>query len=294
MLGGPDPNAILGRYLDKQRRNDQFSEDMRSVMYGGSVLASNLQKDRTGGAASRVRSPGLAAGAALTLGATSSTAQEAHAQCRQAVENARRQTCPFDDHSAFGASSADRQRHARMPVLDQEDVAATQKDARSLGKYNRDISQKTGAGAPFDAPFDTAADGLAPCPVRDTSGSMPVGRSRRSGAPPAMPQEAAGGARAEAVANRTRMRGSEDILGGYLNPWEPQASMMGKEQQAPRSGSLPPRAPARDLLPQAMMSVQYHGGSVKGITCAQTAYLNSKVLGEANRDRNVAGRINFG
>lgn len=279
MLGGPDPNAILGRYLDKQRRNDQFSEDMRSVMYGGSVLASNLQKDRTGGAAGRVRSPGLAAGAALTLGATSSTAQEAHAQCRQAIENARRQTCPFDDHSAFGASSADRQRHVRMPVLDQDDVAAAQKDAQNLGKYNRDVSHKTGAGAPFDAPFDTDA----------TSGSMPVGRSRRSGAPPAMPlSEAVGGARAEAVANRTRMRGTEDLLGGYANPWEQ------KEQQAPRSGSLPPRAPNRDLLPQAMMSVQYHGGSIKGMTEGQTAYLNSKVLGEANRDRNVAGRINFG
>jgi len=285
---GPDPNAILGKFLDRQQRNHQFSEDMRSVMYGGSVLANNLQKDRTGGAAGRVRSPGLAAGAALALGATPSSAHEvhaeAHAQCRQAIEHSRRQTCPFDDHSAFGASVADRQRHARMPVLDQDDVAAASKDARNLGKYNRDISHKTGAGAPFDAP----------CDIDYTGGSMrtvPAAPSgRRSGAPPAMPlSEAVGGARAEAVANRTRMRGTRDLLGGYVNPWEQ------KEQQAPRNSSLPPRAPNRgDLLPQALMKVQFDGGSVKGITCAQTAYLNSKVLGEANRDRNVAGRINLG
>lgn len=267
---GPDPNAILGKFLDKQRRQEQFSEDMRKVMYTGPA-------GTAGGAVGRVRSPGLAAGAALALGATPSSAQEAHsdahAQCRQAVENARRQTCPFDDHSAFGAGVCDRAKPVRMPLLEHDEAGAALKDARNLGKYNRDMAHKTGAGAPFDAPFDSAFSG----------NSVPAGRGRRAGAPPAMPlSEAVSGARAEAAANKTRMRGCQDLLGGYTNPWEQ------KEQQAPRNGSLPPRPRNGEaLLPQAMMKLQYDGGSVKGISSDRTAYLNAKVLAEANRDRNI-------
>lgn len=274
---GADPNAILGRFLDKQARQNQFSEDMRKVMYTGPA----------GGAKGRVRSPGLAAGAALTLGNTPAFAHdansEAHAQCRQAVENSRRSTCPYDDHSAFGASVSDRAKPVRMPIPEKQEVAAAVQDARNLGKYNRDMGQKVGAGAPFDAPFTSAftSDSLPVGDVVRRTLDAPVGRGRRCGAPPAMPlAEASAGARAEAAVNRTRMRGSQDLLGGYEVPWQ---------QPGARSGSLPPRPPKHDLLPQAMMKLQYDGGSVKGMTCERSAYLNSKVLAEGNRDRNMAG-----
>merc|ERR1719440_716671 len=119
---------------------------------------------------------------------------------------------------------------------------------------------------------------------------MPAGRSRR-GVPPAMPPaslpDSVAGARAEMAANRSRMRGSSDLLGGYVLPGQEE-----QEKQNRRNNNLPPRpspAAAQDLLPQAMMKLQYDGGSVKNMTCARMEYLNSKVLAEANRDRNLAG-----
>lgn len=293
---GPDPNAILGKFLDRQKRQEQFSEDMRRVMYNGPggapVAGGGTVAPTRGGAAGRVRSPGLAAGAALALGGAATTAAECHSeardQCRQAVERSRRQTCPFDDHSAFGACAADRAAPVRVPVLEQEDVTAATNAARNLGKYNRDIGQKIGAGAPFDAPF---ADMFA------SGASAPAGRSgggRRGGAPPAMPPampatlaDSSAEVRAAAVANRTRMRGSQDLLGGYVLPGQEE-----QEKQNRRNVNLPPRPTlnvGRDLLPQAMMKLQYDGGSVKGLTCARSEYLNSKILFEANRDRNMAG-----
>jgi hypothetical protein len=172
-----------------------------------------------------------------------------------------------------------------MPLLEREDVAAATKDARNHGKYNRDIQQKVGAGAPFDAP------------ERSISSSSQIGRSSvgRSGAPPVIPQtslfdattQVRAEAAAQAAANRTRMRGCEDLLGGYLPEKFPQQQGGGVR----RNNSLPPR-PAKDpLLPQAMMKLQYDGGSVGGLTSDRAAHLNAKVLYESNRERNQAGVI---
>jgi len=79
------------------------------------------------------------------------------------------------------------------------------------------------------------------------------------------------------------MRGCQDLLGGYVVPWQQ------VQKEASHSGSLPPRPPKHDLLPQAMMLLQHGGGTVKGLTAHTASYMNSKVLAEANRDRNMAG-----
>jgi len=268
--------------MDKQSRQSQFSENMKDVMYGGSVAASSGVGSRTSsGAGQRTRSPGLRAGAALALGNPASASEahsEARDQCRQAVDHARRQTCPFDDHSAFGAVASDRAHQPRMPVLEQAEVAAATKDSRNCGNYNRDIAHKVGAGSPFDAPF--ASD------YTTSSGN------RRVGAPPALPEkitayhEAIGAAGSQAAANKTRMRGHSDLLGGYQPEWHQQ----GQQSQRP---NLPPRpenqVAARGLLPQAMFKLQYDGSSVKNLTCAKSEFLNVKVMMEANRERNNAG-----
>jgi len=170
-----------------------------------------------------------------------------------------------------------------MPLLETDDCNKVAKDARNLGKYNRDIAQKIGAGCPFDAPMDAASQ---------FSGSS-VGRSRR-GAPPVIPGNTDNqvGARAEAVANKSKMRGQDNLLGGYEVPWSQnaQAGAFTSALGACKQANLPPRPqmPER-LLPQAMMKVQYDGGTVKGMTAHHSTYLNSKVLAEANRDRNQAG-----
>jgi hypothetical protein len=278
---GTDANAFLGRFVDKQRRDEQFSEDMKKVMYGGGTQ-SGSGRAPAGTSAGRTRSPGLAAGAALALGGLQSAAEahsEARAQCRQAVEYARRQACPFDDHAAFGASPADRTAPVRAPLLEQQEVNAAVRDARNTGKYNRDIQQKVGAGAPFDAPETSFGS---------SAGSLKSRTSGRFAAPPAIPQmsvaETALGARTEAAANKTRMRGCEDLLGGYLPDKAPQ-------QQARRNNSLPPRPERDTLLPEAMFKLQYDGGCLRDLNTDKSAYLNSKVSMEANRERNRAGVV---
>jgi hypothetical protein len=166
--------------------------------------------------------------------------------------------------------------------MEQQEVAAATSAARNLGKHNRDIGQKIGAPAPFDAPekdiYATSSSGVAV-----PAGQRPGGLGKRSGVPPAMPlADSHAEARAEMAANRTRMRGHQDLLGGY--------EFVG--QQNRRTGSLPPKAsPAQDLLPEAMMKLQYGGGNIRNLTCANAEYLNSKVLAEANRERNRAGVI---
>jgi len=281
--------------MDKQALKNQFSEDMRKVMYTGvSGPVAGVGTRSTAGSGTRARSPGLAAGAALALGAAAPTAaaesrSDAREQCRQAVEYSRRSTCPFDDHSAFGANADDRAKQARLPVHDQDDVAQSVKDARNLGKYNRDIGHKTGAGSPFDAPFDDTYATSANC----IGGSAPAGR-RRCGQPLPMPQggspilaEAVSESRSEAAAHRNRNRGTSDLLGGYeFIPQRPVQEGRG------RNNNLPPR-PADQLMPEAFFKLQYDGGSVKGLTQSGAEYRNSKCLEEANKVRN-AGSIQLG
>eukprot|EP00928_Gymnodinium_smaydae_P020226 TRINITY_DN1781_c0_g3_i1.p1 TRINITY_DN1781_c0_g3~~TRINITY_DN1781_c0_g3_i1.p1 ORF type:complete len:345 (+),score=65.25 TRINITY_DN1781_c0_g3_i1:66-1037(+) len=314
-----DPLAHFNRFLDRQQREEQFTQDFRKLVYGGSGTAGVASDPKrgggyagsaasqsggygasgrrgpmpaagAGGSASRTRSPGLAAGAALMMGgaagtaggATSSAAPAsdaphlaARAACRQMVERSRRTECPFDDHGAFGASAADRQpqaaRHIQAPEPDE--AAAAGKMARSVGRHNRDLQQKIGAGAPFDAPFD-----------REVPRS-----SSRSGTPtaPAVASRCFADARTEAAANRGRMRGCEDLISGNYE--------INRSAAASGRPPLPGGAPASrpDLLPQAHMKLQYEGGSLGGLTRERAEYLNAAVLAEGNRYRNEFKSVNL-
>jgi len=296
-----EPSAVLGRFLDKQRREEQFSEDMRKVVFGGSVSSGRGMRNSSGSAEPprRARSPGLlaAGGAVLSPGCSGQSAAEAnaesHAACRQAVENARRRTSPFDDHRAFGASSADRERPSRLgtPPQPMEGRAATQAST-SLGKQNRDVAQKIGAPAPYDAPFDVAFE--------RPSLHAPAGASADGSVAQALPREGVPSreelfaeAQAEAGRNKGRMRGCQDLIGGYLQSDSPAAS-----QSRRGGGSLPPRPGAGGggepkLLPEAHIRLLNDGVSAKDLTMAKVEYLNSKVLAEATRERNT-GKVVLG
>lgn len=251
----------LGRFMDKQRRAEQFSEDMRTVMYGGyggygsASSAPDLGR-RTPGGLVRSRSPGLAAGAALALSAAA--AEDARQACRQAAQHARGSGCPFDDHRAFGVP-AEPERPRYAPPLAPDEARAAHQQARQMGKQNRELQQRVGAGAPWDAP------------ERGTAVSSAAAAQRAVFAQPSSFAEQ----QQEALRNKSRMQGAEGLIaGGYL---------LGDTAQ--RNSSLPPR-PSEGLLPQAQMKVQYDGGSLAGLTRERAAYLNSKVLAESNRERN--------
>jgi hypothetical protein len=161
--------------------------------------------------------------------------------------------------------------------MEHEDVVLATQASRNMGKHNRDIAQKIGAGAPFDAPETSFGNSASSFASRSQCG--------RSGMPPVMPQPTLGEtiseSRAEAVANKNRMRGCQDLLGGY--------DIGVPHRQTRRNNSLPPRPGHESLLPQAMMKLQYDGGKVTDLTSDGAAYLNSKVMMEANRSRNQAG-----
>lgn len=285
---GPDPTAVLGRYLDRQKREDQFSEDIRKVVHGGGQAGGSTSSGRgarsnSAGGAGRTRSPGLAAGAALALGGGNAAEvhAEAHTQRQQAVEYARRRECPFDDHTAFGAGASDREKPQRLgsPLVSDEGAAAHQA-AHTLGQHNRDMHQKIGAGAPFDAP----------------ELSLPKSSSNAASSESVWRTESFAEAQAQAAANKSRMKGAQDLIAG--NYWGVERTM------ARRSGSLPPRGPmaasgtppaqewqaARaSLLPQAAVKLQYDGGNASTLRMGRAEYLNSQVLAESNRDRNRGG-----
>jgi len=277
---GQDPNAVFGRFNDRQQREQQFTQDIQKVIFGGS--SGDLAAGRTRGsaAASRTRSPGLAAGASLMLGGCgTAAAAEAHAEarsaCRQAAENARKGCggCPFDDHRAFGSTAGDLGRQARqLPPPAPDDSRMAHQAAKSLGRQNRDLQQKIGAGAPFDAPFESSAVQAAAASTASSpaGGLVPPGVSA-----PTAPSFAE--VQSEAARYKSRMRGTQDLIsGGYLQS---------DSSAAKRNQSLPPR-PKDALLPEANMRLQYHGGSLSELTHEKTAYLNSKVLSEGNRARN--------
>jgi hypothetical protein len=65
-------------------------------------------------------------------------------------------------------------------------------------------------------------------------------------------------------------------------PWADKSA-----QQVAQQANRNERVAARQQLePGAFMKVQFDGGSLKNLTCAQSSYLNAKVMAEANRDRN--------
>ncbi|CAE8590644.1 unnamed protein product [Polarella glacialis] len=257
-----DPVALLGRFMEKQQRAEQFSEDIRKVINGGSAA----------GASSRTRSPGLAAGAALALGACSAAEATADSRAvyRQGAERARRSTCPFDDHSAFGAGPSDREARPRHTPPMAPEARFAHQDANQMGKHIREQQQKIGAGAPWDAPERG--------PVQST---VSAAASRVQQAVAVSGAASYSEAHAEAKVYQQRMRGSQDIIsGGYL---------LGDSSAARRQNSLPPAG--KMLLPQAHFALQYNGGSAKSISHHGVEYLNSKVLAESNRDRNETSRF---
>lgn len=270
-----DPVAVLGRFLDRQKRTEQFTEDIRKVIHGdgGTRILPP--------AANRARSPGLAAGAALALGGTSAgdahmANAESRAACRKATERSRGTTCPFDNHVAFGASPADMQ-SAPWQLLphSQQDARLAHQQAASMRSHNRDIQQKVGAGAPFDAPE---------CYV-PSIGSTALAQQAVMGA--SQSAAAASDARQEALRNKARMRGSQDLIAGNYIVGDSGRQPVGRRD----SGGLPPRPP--DLMPQAQMKLQYDGGSVAGLTAHRAEYLNARVLAESNQFRNESRSLQF-
>lgn len=308
---GTDPGEYFNRFQDRLQREEQFSEDIRKVISGpsraptgrGDGSGYRAGAPRAAGCAQRNLSPGLRAGAALMFGgsagsspgtsssnAVAEATRDSHAMRLQAVERSRRFECPFDDHQSFGVAKTDL--GDRKPRLSAPPIPASPSEARvayqtmqSRGKFNRDIGQKVGAGAPFDAP-EQSGPALSSSAAAAASGiACPGGGDGGGSSHPASPSLSRNFAEAasEAQLNKSRMRGQQDLLAGnYLT-----GDVMIK---ARRPGSLPPRpeaaAQSQTLLPQAQMKVAFDGGSVAALSKEKVAYLNSKVLAEANRQRN--------
>lgn len=288
---GHDPVAYLRSHQDRSQIKQQFTEDIKTLISHGGPSVGVTSGPPVGTSRTRTRSPGLAAGAALVFGATSSErvfgatssqttlpcvhpAAEANAARLQTMERVRKSTCPFDDHAAFGASPSDRAPVPRMPEPSQIAYGAGQA-SRSLGKHNRDIAQKIGAGSPFDAPEASCSGFQRPAVSSSAStfGSVPQGTIPYADA------------RAEANVNKLRMRGAEDMFGGYLT------SDSGSQAVGVAKGKfLPPRAPS-NLLPQAQMKVAFSGGSAKNFSSQQVEYMNAQVMQEANRERNGGAKM---
>jgi len=261
-----DPVALLGRFMDRQQRSEQFTEDIRKVIHGNPLAP----------AAIRARSPGLAAGAALALGGCSAAeaqaaSADARAACRKAVERSRGSSCPFDDHSAFGASPADMRSApgVRAPLAALNDARQAHQQAQEMRRYNRDIQQKVGAGAPFDAP-EACVPAVGSTAEAQRGAVLGVSQS----------VAAVNDSRLEAIRNKNRMRGAQDLISGNYLQSDSGRQPVGRKD----AGGLPPRPP--DLLPQAQMKLQYDGGSIASLSAQRAEYLNARVLAESNQFRN--------
>eukprot|EP00405_Crypthecodinium_cohnii_P014974 CAMPEP_0206454104 /NCGR_PEP_ID=MMETSP0324_2-20121206/20943_1 /ASSEMBLY_ACC=CAM_ASM_000836 /TAXON_ID=2866 /ORGANISM="Crypthecodinium cohnii, Strain Seligo" /LENGTH=283 /DNA_ID=CAMNT_0053924523 /DNA_START=87 /DNA_END=935 /DNA_ORIENTATION=+ len=282
MMGGTTPLDLYQKSTQKQDIQAQFSEDIRHVINGG--YGDQSRGDNVGcstrRSGMRARSPGLAAGAALTLGGVAAAGQTAgsnfsgasdtHDIARQLRERNRGSGCPFDDHLAFEkhqnsrpwATSEEPVRHIRAPspAAAQEAYAG----ARAVGRRNREAQLKIGSTAPFDAPetsFPESSYGAAAAGVAATAAQV------AAGAPTSFVE-----AQKEAAANRRRMAGTDNLLaGGYIQGDMRTAAPVGRS-------SKPPPAPER-MLPQAMLKAQMD--NLGPVDQDRAAYLNSKVLGEA-------------
>jgi len=267
-----DPVAYFAQHMQKQQRAEQFTEDIRKVISAGH-----------GSSGSRTSSPGLKAGAALALGgygcgnsqAVSEAHAEARAAARQVAERSRNASCPFDDHRAFGASPADMLRKpGHAPPL-APDARSAQQESRQMGRNNRDLQQKIGAGAPWDAPEKGAVPSYG-------SGAGAYQQAAMAAAPVA--SSAFNEAAADATRFRKRMQqGSQDLISGNYLLGEGVAVGYSANK---RNQSLPP--PGQMLLPAAHMKLQYDGGTMRQLSHQRAEYLNARVLAESNRDRNQA------
>jgi len=294
MCASYDPAAVFGRFLDRQSRAEQFSEEIGKVVHssanGTGALGNGLSRTPAATAAGRHRSPGLAAGAALALtgGATASEAYaEAHAARRQSVDYARRRDSPFDDHSKFGARVGEigpRQPHLPPPLP--SEASSVHAASKLFGREIRSRQEKVGAGAPFDAP------------ERGRSASSGCLAASAAAAAAAATPQARADAHSEMVRNKLRMRGTKDLIfgsgvadshdAGRSSSSIAAAAQLRNSSLPPRGSSLPPRMSTEttDLLPQAHFRLQYEGGSAIGLSGTKAAYLNSSVMKEDNRFRN--------
>lgn len=248
------------KQVQKQQRDEQFSQDIKKILH-------------TGVATNRTSSPGLRAGARLALRGYQPTPAEVAAEARMACQQAsqrNRGVCPFDDHSAFGASAADREAQPRHGPLATADAHRTHQEAQASRRQNRQAQQKIGAGTPWDAPE------TAPCTSCFQAAQQQAALA--AGGPLGARTTAHQEAMAEAKRYRDRMHGSQDLIAG--NYW------LGDSLAAARNQCLPP--PGKALTPGAHMKLQYDGGSLQTLTHERAEYLNSRVLAENNRARNEA------
>lgn len=276
MLSFPTPLDHFNRYNAKQELDAQFTEDIRRVIGGQGGTGSKPRGDDVGRARGvRARSPGLAAGAALSLGApvnSSSACAEAYNFARQMKERAMGTGCPFDDHAAFVSREGPPAAHAHETVsslVTPSEMRQAFDSAHSVGRRNRESQQKIGSAAPFDAP----------------ERSMPAS-SYRAAAEEATSGEPSAFAdlKREAVQNRNRMAGQSDLIsGGYLN---------GESKVSPPVGRSHGPPQVEKPLPQAILKAQMD--NMGTLSQGQAAFLNAKVMSEAFRERNTRGRIQFG
>lgn len=274
-----DPLSYYSRCKDSQLRREQFTEDIRKVIHTGPA-AGNGGAPEGNRSSVRNRSPGLAAGAALALSSSGGFASArnaaqvataaSRAERKQALERARKIECPFDTHAALGANAIDWSRPDRCPQGAAPDAAqarsAAHKSGQHMGKHNRDLQQRIGAGAPFDAPWATDYE---------------RGANERAASPCRTRLFAE--AQAEAMRNKSRMKGCQDLVAGNYLLGETTTS-------SKRASSLPPKGPlpSMALLPEAQMHVACGGGCLAALSHDKVAYLNSRVLADANRDRGLA------
>ena len=252
-----DPLAYFDRQVQKQQREEQFSQDIKKILHTST--------------ATRTASPGLRAGARLALQGYEPSAAEVAAEARSACRQVSQRnvgTCPFDDHSAFGASAADREVQPRHAPMAMADARRTHQEAHALRRNNRQAQQKIGVGTPWDAPEPAVAS--ASCSQAAQQAAMAASGAARA----TVHQEAM----AEAKRYRERMHGSQDLIAG--NYW------LGDSLAAARNQGLPPAGKA--LIPGAHMKLQYDGGSLQTLTHERAEYLNSRILAENNRARNEA------
>jgi hypothetical protein len=142
---------------------------------------------------------------------------------------------------------------------------------RAAGRYNRDLQQKIGAPAPFDAP---EAPGLS------VSSSAAAAQSAKNSTGYAA---AAAEVYAEAERNKTRMTsGAQNLIAGDYWMGESNAA---KAAAARQQGNVPP------LMPEAHMKVACAGGSAAALSGAKIEYLNSMVQAQTNRERNEYPRM---
>jgi len=157
-------------------------------------------------------------------------------------------------------------------------------DARSVGRRNRDDQQKIGAAAPFDAPERTFPSSSYSAASAAVSANCGAGVVLGGGAPATAHVQAYADMRREAMSNKARMAGAEDLLaGGYLQSEGRMSMPVGRSSRPPQP---------EKLLPQAMLKVQMDG--LGPISAEQAACLNARVMNEACRDRNTHVRLQLG